>query len=113
MGFCAKSAKILKLVGYVLVAVKIVVPLLIIIFGIVDLSKAVITSDEKGITKAAASLAKRAIAGVIIFFIPTIVKLCFNLVNGFNEISDDFNVCINCVLDPDECDTSYTGVFSK
>ena len=46
MGFCANTANIWQVVGYVLLAFKIVIPILLIIFGMLDLGKAVIASKD-------------------------------------------------------------------
>ena len=51
MGFCANTANIWQVVGYVLLAFKIVIPILLIIFGMLDLGKAVIASKDDEIKK--------------------------------------------------------------
>ena len=47
IGFCYKTASIWHTIGYAFFIVKIVVPLIIIILGIIDFTKAVISNDEK------------------------------------------------------------------
>lgn len=79
-GFCADTANIWHLLGMVVTIIKIVIPLLLIILGMVDLGKAVISSDEKAINKAVGSLLKRFIAAVVVFFIPTIVNAIFGII---------------------------------
>lgn len=98
--FCTKTAAIWQFVGYVLFIFKIVIPLLLIIFGMLDLGKAVVASDDKEIKNAATKLAKRAVAGVIIFFIPTIVGFIFSIVNGFSEVENSYTICADCVVHP-------------
>ena len=71
LSFCSDSAKLWKLIGRVMLVFKIVIPLLLIIFGMIDLGKAVIASDEKAIKAATNSIIRRLIAAVVIFFIPT------------------------------------------
>ena len=63
-GFCANTASIWQLVGVVLLIFKIVIPIILIILGMIDLGKAVISSDEKAIQKSAKTLAFRIIAAV-------------------------------------------------
>ena len=77
----------------------------------VDLGKAVISSDDKAISKAAKSLLMRTIAAIAIFFIPTIIKVAFEFVAGFNEdMKNDAQNCIDCLTSPNgTCDTSYEG----
>lgn len=102
--FCANTANIWQLVGYVLLVFKIVIPILLIIFGIIDLGKAVIASKEDEIKKATGSLVRRAIAAVIIFLIPTIVSFIISMVGGFSaEANQDYEVCRTCIVNPSEC----------
>lgn len=109
MSFCYKSARIWKLAGYFIIAIKIVLPLIIIILGIVDFAKAVVSSDQKVIKDAGGSLLRRLIAAVIIFFIPTIIHFIFEVVAGYSEdVKNDFENCFNCLVYPNnKCDTTY------
>ena len=111
MSFCYKTAIIWQVVGYVFLIAKIVIPIILIILGIVDIGKAVISSDDKAISKAAKSLLMRTIAAVCIFFIPTIIGVIFDFVAGFNEdMQKDAQNCIDCLVSPNgSCDTSYDG----
>ena len=111
MSFCYKTAIIWQVVGYVFLIAKIVIPIILIILGMVDLGKAVISSDDKAISKAAKSLLMRTIAAIAIFFIPTIIKVAFEFVAGFNEdMKNDAQNCIDCLTSPNgTCDTSYEG----
>ena len=106
--FCAKSANFWQLVGRILVVFKIVVPILLIVFGMIDLGKAVIASKEDAIQKATTTLVKRLIAAVVIFFIPAIVGAVFNLIGSFNDDKEtaDYDICAKCVTKPSKCDTS-------
>ena len=90
-----------ELVGKILFVFKIVIPLLLIIFGMIDLGKAVISSDEKQISKSTQTIIKRLIAAVVIFFIPTIVGVVFNLIGNFKEeMKDDYDRCAECITSP-------------
>ena len=53
--------------------VQIGIPILLIVFGTIDLGKAVISSDEKEVKQAQSRLIKRCIYAVAIFFIVTLV----------------------------------------
>lgn len=113
MNFCYKTATIWQIVGYILLIVKIVIPIILIILGMIDFSKAVISSDDKVIKDSAFTLLKRVVAAIIIFFIPTIINVAFNYIAGFsNSIREDYLNCVNCLTSPGEkCDTSYEGIF--
>ena len=95
--------KALQLVGYGIIFVKIAVPLLLIIFASVELGKAVISNDDKAIKVAVASLAKKAIAGVIVFFIPTIVHFVVYLVDSAGNYEREYLRCSTCLNDPSDC----------
>ncbi len=97
LGFCTKTKSIWKLVGKVFFIFKIVIPLLIILFGMIDLGKAVVAAKDDEIKKSVKSLAMRAVAGVVIFFIPTLVGFIFGIVDEFDEVTSDYDICAKCV----------------
>ncbi len=108
MNFCTDTAPIWQFVGQILFVLKIVIPALIILLGAIDLGKAVISSKEDEIKKATGSLMRRFIAGVIVFFIPTIVGAIFGLFSGFSgEVANEYEACEACLVSPYDstCDT--------
>ena len=100
--FCIGTGSIWRLVGQVLFIFKIVIPILLIIFGMIDLGKAVVGSKEDDVKKAISHLAFRAVAAVVIFFIPTLVGFIFTIVDGFNAASEKerYDVCSACISNP-------------
>lgn len=105
LGFCAHSANIWQVVGYVLLVFKIVIPILLIIWGMLDLGKAVVAAKDDEIKKATKSLAMRAISGIIIFFIPTIVSVIMGLVSNFSDaVGEDWDICRSCITNPNDPD---------
>ncbi len=68
--------------------VQIGIPILLIVFGTIDLGKAVISSDEKEVKQAQSRLIKRCIYAVAIFFITTLVSLLMSLVTTGAEAGD-------------------------
>lgn len=96
--FCEKTANIWQFVGYFIFWFKIIIPLLIIILGVIDLGKAVVSSKDDEIKKAAGTLGKRVVIGVVIFFLPTIVYMLFGLV----KIDHDKGAkdCYECLFRP-------------
>ncbi len=112
--FCYRTANIWQLVGYVILVIKIVVPIIIIFLGIIDLAKAVISSDDKAISKSAMSMVKKMAVAIVIFFIPTLVDFCFSFIGGFSSVRGDYLKCSGCLTHPnDKCDTSYKGTIFK
>lgn len=70
--------------------IKIVVPIIVIVFSVLDFGKVVLSSDADEMKKAQAKLVKRLIIAVIIFFIPLFVNFILNMVNSvFSFISGD------------------------
>lgn len=107
-GFCMQTANIWQIIGYVLLVFKIAIPVLLIIFGIIDLGKAVIASKDDEIKKSISALIKRAIASVIIFLLPTIIAFIMGIISDFKKNENDFEICRKCVTNPNgegECKT--------
>ena len=93
-------------IGWVFFILKIVVPIILIVMGSIDLAKAVAASKDDEIKKAVGSLVKRAVLGVLIFFIPTILSFVVELIGGddiYDENSGTFGRCTYCMLNPSEC----------
>lgn len=107
MGFCDKTIKIWLIVGKVMRILRIVIPLIIIVLGSIDLAKAVVSSDDKAISKSAKSLLIRLAIGVAIFFVPTIINVIFSTIEVFtDEENNDYTVCFNCISNPSNCKES-------
>ncbi len=102
--FCNGTKEIWELVGWLLFIFKIVIPVLLIIWGMIDMGKAVVGSKDDEIKKASKSLMMRVIAGVVVFFIPTLVGFIFTIVDGFSgDVEADWEVCNTCLTDPGNC----------
>ncbi len=100
-GFCHETVVLWQFLGIVLLVLKIVIPLILIILGMVDLGKAVIASKDDAVSKSAKQLLMRLIAAIVIFFIPTIVSAVFGLIGSFNdEVRDDYEICRTCIEHP-------------
>ncbi|MBO5095458.1 MAG: hypothetical protein J6B98_01095 [Bacilli bacterium] len=112
--FCTKSGvvKTFQILGWCLLIIKIVVPILLIVMGSIDFGKAVISSDDNAIKGAISILIKRAIAAVVVFFIPTIISAAFGLVKGAEELSG-YNCLSECIADPANCKIPAGGVFGE
>lgn len=101
--FCTETASVWGILGYIVLALRIVIPLALIILGMIDMGKAVIEDDEKAIGTAVGKLVRRFIAALLVFFIPVIVSVLFNAI--FNAGIDakgrgnsNYNVCVQCLL---------------
>ena len=60
--------------------VQIGIPILLIVFGTIDLGKAVISSDEKEVKQAQGRLIKRFIYAAAVFFVVTLVSVVMGII---------------------------------
>ena len=120
--FCTNMAPVIKVIGIILLVVKIAIPLLIIALGIFDLGKAVVADKEDEIKKSTKRLLYRVIAGVAIFLLPNIIMFLFmtfataggttttgttsstvtakDAGESYSDSRKDFSVCEGCFLHP-------------
>ena len=80
----------------IVVAIQIVVPILLIIWGMIDFAKAIIGQDEDKIKAGQKLFMKRLIAAVLVFLIVTIVQLLINIAASVAE-GDDSGTDVNSV----------------
>lgn len=88
MGAIDACGGLLPLVRVIVAAIKvvmIVIPIALIIYGTIDLGKAVIASDEKEVKAAQSRLIKRFIYAALIFFVPMLVSFVMNIVSAGGE----------------------------
>lgn len=78
---CMGLAPIITMIKYVFKIVQFGVPIILILYGTIDLGKAVIASDEKEVKAAQSRLIKRVIYGVLVFFIVLLISLVMNIVS--------------------------------
>jgi hypothetical protein len=62
--------------------IQILIPIGLIIYGTIDLGKAVISSDEKKIQEGQKTLMKRALTAALVFFVATIVTFLMGFVGN-------------------------------
>lgn len=73
---------IITLIANVITAIQIGIPVLLVIWGMLDLGKAVIAQKEDEIKKGQQIFMKRLLAAAIVFFVVVIVKFIVQLVGG-------------------------------
>ena len=91
---CNGLLSIIKLIYTILKIFWILIPIALIVFGTIDLGKAVIASDEKEVKAAQGRLIKRFIYAALVFFVPMLVTAVMGLLtdsntNGSNTTSWD------------------------
>lgn len=90
-------------VSTIITIIKIVVPILLIIFGMLDLGKAVVASKEDDIKKGQQTFIKRLVAGVLVFFVIYIVQIVIRFASNSNaDITKCFNCFVNGVVDEEK-----------
>ena len=103
--FCTKMGGLLQIVGYVLTIFKVAIPLIIIGLGMFDFGKAVVAEKEDEIKKQTKRLLMRVVAGIVIFFVPTIILFIFEQVGDYESDKQiaAFDNCETCLLYPTKC----------
>jgi hypothetical protein len=79
------------------VAIKVVVPILLVIFGMLDLFKGITAQKEDEIKKGQHTFIKRIISAAIVFFVVSIVQLLISFVATYKNEKGLMN-CANCFI---------------
>ena len=91
---------VMTLVGYIVHAIWIGVPIALIIFGMIDLGKAVIASKEDEVKKATKAFGKRFLYAAGVFAVVWLVTFVFDTINSasggeINPGQADWRSCWN------------------
>ena len=105
--FCSNEGvlTLFSILGIGVTAIKIAIPIILIIMGMLDMGKAVTSGKDDEIKKELVVFLKRAIAAILVFFIPSLVGLIMQIVN--NSLTDS-NAC-----GYSQCVSKLTGVGGK
>lgn len=96
-------SKLAYIIHLIYVFIQVFVPILLIIWGMLDLGKAVMAQKEDEIKKGQNTFIKRLVAAAILFFVVTIVRFLVNIVG---DNSEGITGCIDSILaceDSDNC----------
>ena len=74
-----------NVVSTIIKGIKIVVPILLIIWGMMDFTKSVVAKKEEDIKKYQKAFVSRLISALIVFLIVFVVQLAVNLVSGVED----------------------------
>lgn len=90
----AIDASLPSLVRTGVMIIKIFVPIILIIYGMLDMGRAVMAGDEKAMKEHQGKLVKRLIYAVVIFLVISIVQVVIRFAAG----DDNSNIvdCISC-----------------
>ena len=93
---CDGLGPVLGLIGWVILVIKIAVPIILIVMGMLNMATAVMEKKDDKIKDAQSNLIKKVIAAVIVFLIVTIVTLIFSTIMK----QTDWQECAECINDP-------------
>lgn len=85
---------IVSIIHYVYLGIKVVIPIILIIFGMIELGKAITAQKEDEIKRAQSSFLKKLIIAVIVFLVSSIVQFVFDFAGGKPDIWG----CISSIL---------------
>ena len=93
---CDDFKPVWTIFGYIIFAIKIVVPLLLIVTGMIALAGAVMQQDEKEIKKYQGVLVQKLIAAAVVYLLITITGVIVSLVAA----DLDWKTCVDCTFSP-------------
>lgn len=104
--FCDSDTayRLMSFIGKIFIILKIVVPIIIIIYGTIDLLKSVINQKDNNNLKL---FMKRLIYGVCFYFLVSIVTFLFSLIN--NKVD---NKCMYIFLNPNDVNINKIDITS-
>lgn len=96
---CSDLGPLATLIHTIIQLIQIAIPIMLIIWGMLDLGKAVIASKEDEIKAAQKLLIKRVIAAVLVFLVVTIVTLVLNIVASSDVDTGGWQDCWTDIMD--------------
>ena len=90
------DTKIVNLTHSAILIIQIAVPVILVIFGMLDLFKGLTAQKEDEIKKGQQLFIKRLIAAALVFFVVAIVKLLVSFVA--DDKKEDILTCFNCFI---------------
>ena len=104
------DGQIPNIISVIVLIIKIAVPVLLVIMGMIDLGKAVVAQKDDEIKKGQQLFVKRLIAGLLVFFSITIVQMLVNFAD--NDKDGNIMGCAKCFLNGvDKCKHDYGNGF--
>ena len=96
--FCSGSVQgVFTTIGWVFFIAKILIPIVLIIFGSIDFGRAIIANKDDEIKKGQQTFVKRLVAAVIVFLVVFVVQIVLGLVAPRGENSNVWS-CFDCIV---------------
>ncbi len=81
--------QLFNIVSVLIKGIRIAVPVLLIIFGMMDFAKSVIAKKEEDVKKHQQAFVKRLISAVIVFLLIWVVQFVVNVISGVEDKTND------------------------
>lgn len=94
---------VMRFVGYIIMFIKLFVPLIIIGQGVFIFYNGVKAGKEDELKKCVQTLGKRILTGVIIMLLPTIIDVALSTVNDWRNYQGEYDTCTECLFHPNNC----------
>lgn len=92
--------------------IQIAVPVVLVIFGMLDLFKGITAQKEEEIKKGQQMLIKRLITAAIVFFVIVIVRFLISIVADSDTEVGNITECMDCFLS-NKCENTPTTISGK
>ena len=94
---------VMRFVGYIIMFIKLFVPLIIIVQGVFIFYNGVKAGKEDEIKKCVQTLGKRILVGIIIMLLPTIIDITLSTVKDWTDYQGEYETCTECLFHPNNC----------
>lgn len=81
--------ELFNFVALIVKIIKIAVPILLVIFGMLDFAKSVVAKNEDDVKKYRKAFISRLVSAIIVFLIVFVVQLVVNLVSGVEDQTNE------------------------
>lgn len=81
--------QLFNLVSTIIKLIKIAVPVLLIIFGMVDFAKSVMAKSEDDVKKYRKNFISRLVSAIVVFLIVFVVQLAVNLISSVEDTTNE------------------------
>lgn len=81
--------QLFNLVATIIKIIRIAVPVLLIIFGMVDFAKSVVAKNEDDVKKFRKQFIQRVVSAIIVFLIVFVVQLAVNVISSVEDTTNE------------------------
>ena len=110
MNFCEETINTWKLAGTFLRIVKVFVPIIIIVTGIIPFITTVTSGKAEDMFAAAKKLFFKFVAGLIVFLVPTVIPSVIELLTEQSE-KDSMYKCTACLRNPNDSECGSKDAY--